>query len=248
MQVKNLSIDKLIIGTSITEILNGIKRSINGIYEGLSFFVKKLLKNKGRSESFTGYSERRQGKFNFNSKSSIKIVGVIILTGGLLYGGYKILGYIPLNSSNDGGKIKVQGAKSSQDVYREFLFPLKDENGEELSKIKYSIEKAELKDEIIVKGQKARAVEGRTFLILTVKVINEYRQAVEIETRDYVRLSVNGNEEEWLAAEIHNDPVQVQAISTKFTRLGFAINENDKNLAIRVGEINGDKEKIELNL
>ena len=109
------------------------------------------------------------------------------------------------------------------------------------------IEKAELREEIIIEGQKASAVEGRIFLILTVKATNEHNQAIEISTRDYVRASVNGNKEEWLAAGMHNDPVEVQAISTKYTRLGFPIDENDKNIVLRVGEIDGEKEEIDIN-
>jgi hypothetical protein len=42
--------------------------------------------------------------------------------------------------------------------------------------------------------------------------------------------------------------VEVQAISTKFTRVGFPINENDSDLKLRVGEIEGEKETIPLEL
>ena len=102
-------------------------------------------------------------------------------------------------------------------------------------------------DEIIVEGKRATTVKGRTFLIVTLKITNEYTQSIDMDTRDYVRLSVEPNQE-WQAPDIHNDPVQVQAISTKYTRLGFPINETDKNLILRVGEINGTKEEIPLTL
>src|SRR3989344_3040507 len=129
---------------------------------------------------------------------------------------------------------------------KEFLFPLKNDKGEEVAKLKYLIEKAELRDEIVVKGQRAKAIKGRTFLILNLKIANEFNQSIEIKSRDYVRLSVNGNKDEWLAPDIHNAPVEVQAISTKYTRIGFPINDTDHDLVIRVGEINGDKEEIAL--
>ena len=127
-----------------------------------------------------------------------------------------------------------------------FAFPLKDNKVEKVAEVKYMIEKAELRDEIIVQGKRATAVKGRTFLIFNLKVSNEFTQSIEINTKDYVRLSVNGNEEEWLAPDIHNDPVTVQAISTKYTRVGFPINDSDTNLIIRIGEIEGEKEKIPL--
>lgn len=106
---------------------------------------------------------------------------------------------------------------------------------------------AELQDEIVIKGQKANAVKGKEFLIINLKLTNNYSKTIQINTRDYIRLSVNKSDEK-LAADIHNDPVEVQAISTKYTRLGFPIDETDKNLTLYVGEINGKKESITLNL
>lgn len=136
--------------------------------------------------------------------------------------------------------------KARQILNKEFEFPLKDAKGNAISKIKYGIESAELQDSIIVKGQRARAVKGRTFLILNLKISNNFTQGIEINSRDYVRLSINSSKE-LIAADIHNDPVAIQAISTKFTRLGFPINDSDKNLMLRIGEIKGKKETINLN-
>lgn len=137
-------------------------------------------------------------------------------------------------------------AKAKQVLNKTFYFPLKDAKGTEISKIVYTIQDAQLQDEIIVKGQRARAVKGRTFLVLNVKIKNDHKQTIEISSRDYVRLSLNDSKE-LLAADIHNDPVQVQAISTKYTRIAFPINDSDKNLILHIGEISGKKEELELN-
>lgn len=144
-------------------------------------------------------------------------------------------------------RMEVKDAIFVTDVNKEFNFPLKDLSGEEVSKIKYMIEKTELTDEIITEGKRATAVKGRIFLILVLKITNQYEKPIEINTRDYVRLSVNGNEKELLAPDTHNDPVEIQAISTKYTRVGFIINDSDKDHTLYVGEIQGDKEKIRLD-
>lgn len=148
--------------------------------------------------------------------------------------------------SND-KRVVIDKPKSEQKLNKVLSFPLKDQTGKEVSKFTYEIQNAELRDQIIVKGQKASAVKGRTFLIVNLKITNNYDKNIELNVKDYVRLIV-GNSSEKLAPEIHNDPADVQAISTKYTRVGFAINDTDKNLKLQVGEITGTKETINLSL
>lgn len=138
----------------------------------------------------------------------------------------------------------LPGAKKTASINREFIFPIKNEAGEEVSQLRYVIESAELRDEIIVKGQKATSIEGRTFLVVSVKLTNSMERAISINTRDYVRLIRNGNPAEQLAPDIHNDPVSVQPISIKYARIGFPINETDTDLQLQVGEIQGQKEIV----
>lgn len=140
----------------------------------------------------------------------------------------------------------IQPAKSSVPINKSSSFNVKDDSGRNLGKIEYSLDNAELRNEIVVKGERATAVKGRTFLIINIKLQNANENTVTINTRDYIRLSVNGNTKEWLAPDIYNDPVEIQAISTKFSRVGFPINDTDANLKLQVGEISGDKTTIDL--
>ena len=130
---------------------------------------------------------------------------------------------------------------------KEFDFPLKDATGKTVSKFNYTIQSAEEDNQVIIKGQVATAVQGKVFLILNLKITNSFDKDVQLNTRDYVRLIID-NSSDRLAADIHNDPVDVQAISTKFTRIGFPIDQDSKNLKLEVGEIDGSKQTIQLNL
>lgn len=172
------------------------------------------------------------------------IVGVILL----------LLGFFALRKSSglsdslsSGGKITLQKAKATQEINKEVRFPLKDSSGKEVSKIRYLIESAEIRDELIVKGKKARAVDGRTFLVIKLKIINTYKASIQVSARDYIRLTVNGGKDKF-AADIHSDPVEIQPDSTKQSRLAFPINEDDKNLTLFIGELNGSKEEFKLKL
>lgn len=153
-----------------------------------------------------------------------------------------------LRNTNSSSDINIADAKAVFTVNKEFSTPLFDNKGKEVFKIRYTIETVEKRDEIIAKGQRARSVKGRTFLIVNIKIVNDYNQSVTIQSRDYIRISLNNDKNQWLAPDIHNDPIEIQAISTKFTRVGIAINDSDSNIVIRVGEINGPKEDIEINI
>jgi len=171
-------------------------------------------------------------------------LGIVALIGWLLFSRTSS----PSASGQSSGSSESK-ARSSQEINRDFEYEITKAVGKEPEKkLKMTIEKAELVDEIVVKGQKATAVPGRTFLILSVKLTNPTQQTIKMESRNYVRLSVNKNESEFLAPDIHNDPVEIQAISTKFTRIGFPVNTKDQDFVLQVGEITGEKQKVELSI
>lgn len=145
-----------------------------------------------------------------------------------------------------GEKVSLSEPLATSSVNQTFEFPLMDQDGNEVSRIQYALETAELRDEIIVKGQRARAVNGKAFLTITLKITNSYEQGIDINSRDYVRLSVAGSSE-LKAPSIHNDPVEVQAISTKESRVGFTVEDGQKQFTVYIGEIKGEKQAVELN-
>lgn len=183
---------------------------------------------------------------HFMKKKKIIFIGILVLViGFILVRAVSTLTKAAAPTTDNRAAIK--GPRATLPLNKEFAFPLKDAKGKELTKIKYTIENAELRDEIIVKGSRATAIKGRTFLTLSIKLVNDYDKAIELNTRDYIRLIVAGKDQEQMAADIHNDPVTIQAISTKTTRLGFPVNDADKNLVLIIGEIKGEKQRVELN-
>jgi hypothetical protein len=174
---------------------------------------------------------------------------ITLIIGGLMAtllisAGIKII----TDKINSGNKSAVQSTSQSRtlEINREFTFPVKTADNQEITKIKFAVQKANIGNEIVIKGQKATAVPGRTFLTIDLKITNDYNQSIQINTRDYVRLQVD-DKNELLAPDIHNDPVEVQAISTKYTRVGFPVNISDDTFVLQIGEIKGDKQKVDLN-
>jgi len=183
-----------------------------------------------------------------NKKKKLIIYGVVglvlIIFLLIIRSGRKNNNPVVAGSSNT----TINPAVATKEIKREFSYPLRNSKSEEVSTLKFFIETAEIRNEILVKGQRAQAVSGREFLIINLKITNQYTNAIQLNTKDYIRLAVNGNENEWLAPDIHNDPVEVQADSTKYTRVGFPVNTSDKDFILRVGEINGSKETIKLEI
>ena len=196
--------------------------------------------------------ESYSGRKSFASKLSAykkPLIGIaIVLVVLFLAVRFNPFGGGDTSSVAGASKTVIKDAVATQDLNREFKFPLKDEKGLVLGEIKYVVENAELRDEIVVKGKKASAVAGRVFLVLNLKVTNDTNQTISMNTKDYVRLFINGNDNEPLSPSIHNDPVVVDAISVKSTRIGFAINESDKQLKVKIGEIQGEKTEVVLDL
>lgn len=180
-------------------------------------------------------------------KKYIFIASVLVAIVLVIFGLTRVMSNKSTSSGTLGEQVEIAAPKAKIDLNKEFSFPLLNDKGQEISSIRYVIENAELQDEIIVKGQKATSVKGKTFLIVNLKVTNEYNKAITINTRDYIRLVVNGNDKELLAPEIHNDPVEVLAISTKYTRVGFTISDSDQSLKLKIGEITSDKTDVDLN-
>lgn len=209
--------------------------------------IKEKLMNIRSSQNTPnlGYSPRN----NFRGKEklilTVSAIVLVVLIGTAFYIGLSRQDSVGLSYSDTRPEAAI--AKARQELNKKFNFPITDADGKKAGEVEYTILNAELQDSIIVKGQRAQAVKGRTFLILNLKLINDNSQGIEINTKDYIRLSVN-KKDEWVASEIHNDPVQVQAISTKYTRIGFPINDTDKDLTLKIGEINGDKQNLNLEL
>lgn len=175
------------------------------------------------------------------------LVGLVVIIVGsiIVKNSSSSTGAVSVLSSDK--RVDVEKPRAEQKINKTYSFPLKDQTGKEVSKFTYEVQNAELRDEILVKGQRATAVKGRTFLIVNLKITNNYDKDIQLNVKDFLRL-ISSKSPEKLAPDIHNDPVEVQAISTKYTRVGFPINDNDKDLSLQIGEITGTKDIVKLSL
>jgi hypothetical protein len=138
---------------------------------------------------------------------------------------------------------------AQETLNKKYVFPLTDGNGNTVTNFDYSIIDAQLRNEIVVNGKPATAIKGKSFLILNINLKNDYKQPINVNAKDYIRLAINGDMNTLYAADIHNDPVNVQAISTKPTRIGFVIDDTTKKLSLSIGQIKDEhKQVVSLNI
>lgn len=165
----------------------------------------------------------------------IVIVGVLIMASVRLA--------LSRVNRNPGQLGAVSAEALTTPVEREFSFTVYDKNKQLSDPVRYTITTAQLTKQIIIKGQRATAVKGRIFLILNLKLVNEFGKSLFLNSRNYVRVQPKGTADR-LAPEIHNDTVEVQPLSTKLTRIGLPVNETDKEFTLLIGELDGYKEEI----
>jgi len=225
--------------------------------ELFSSFYNPLANKAGNASEGIGQRARKVRlpemsnlKFNFNKKKIRLILPIIfgLIVVAAIVSVVRGLPDAKSDPSRGSSQVAMPDTLATINLDRKFDFPLKDEKGKTAGTFEYVIESATLQKQIIVQGQRATAVSGRVFLILNLKITNNLKQMIQLNTRDYLRLVVTSNNVEQLAPEIHNDPVEVQAISTKYTRVGIALDEADvrKNVQLKVGEIDGEKQNIDL--
>lgn len=226
-----------------------IKPAVTSSVVSFTDFVQQNATDSFTSSRSTASEFKRKFQFNKFNKINKKFLVIIpVIIGGIILaivGGSSLRNNTGVLGSQAKDSVSLEKPISEKELNKTFSFPILDNSDKEVGKIQYTIEKAALRKEFVINGQKATALEGRAFLILSVKMKNDTENTVSINTRDFVRMKVKGSDE-LFAPTIHNDPVEVQAISTLPTQLGFPITDDIKEFILQIGEISGKKQTIDL--
>ena|GEM_PF-1593775 len=231
-----------------TSLFSSLRKKISTLFsfstsDSTSDAAPSYYSDAGQSSRPSTNNSHLRKQFKKNKFLFIFIVAIAVLLFSVLIASVK------KNSSGTTvlgqQKVHLNEVKSQETLNKKFQFPIRDGNGKEVTKITFLIQNAELRDQIVVKGRPANAIEGRIFLVLNLKLTNDYTKTISLNTRDFVRMTVNGSSEK-MAFDIHNDPVEVLAGSVKQTRLAMAINTTDKDIILLIGEVNGPKQTIKV--
>lgn len=111
-------------------------------------------------------------------------------------------------------------------------------------KLGFTIKTAELKKEIRVKDQTRKAREDKLYLLLRIELENNTPKRLTFATPDYVRLVAKDDKK--YAPDYHNGTVIVDPLSIKNDLIAFSVDKNQKQVSFLVGDLEGEKEKIDI--
>lgn len=171
------------------------------------------------------------------------VVIFLIIMGIIAVAAYKL----PIRNIAKVSQPQVTQSKSALAVNRDFSFPIYGNDGKKTqNSLKISLTEVERTDKILVNGQRASARDSKDFLVMYMEINNPTNDKLNVRPVDFFRMVDDAGNS--YAADVHNDPVKAEPISIKKTRIGYVVDESQNNFKFLVGEINGEKQSIEINI
>lgn len=177
---------------------------------------------------------------------SSKLFKVIVIIA-IVLAGYKIIVQPKVTQK----KVLVQQplppkpAKATTEVNKSFEFPAAVVGGKGTEDVTFTIASAELKDEIQVKGELKKANKGSQFLLLRLEIENETTEKLALTPTDYIRLVREG--EKKFSPDFHNATVIIDPLSVRRDLVSFIVDNETKSFKFLVGELEEEKETVEVN-
>jgi len=134
-------------------------------------------------------------------------------------------------------------AKASVQVGKNFDFIAVNAQKEEVP-VKFTITTVERKDEIKVKDEPKKVSSGKDFLLIRIEIQNDSTERVAIATTDRIRLEAEGGK--LFAPDYHNGNVVIDPLAVKRDLVAFIVDANQKEFSFLVGELSGEKQRIEI--
>ena len=126
-----------------------------------------------------------------------------------------------------------------------FVFSAKDKTEQEVGEVAFDLIEAKKESQIKIKGDPIEAESGKAFLVLNFEIENKTNKPLFLYPADFVRLL--GNDDKRFAPDFHNGMAQVEPISVRKDQLAFIVSDQENNFVILVGEIEAEKEQVEIN-
>lgn len=132
-------------------------------------------------------------------------------------------------------------------VNRKIEIPIRSSSGTVTGeKLAINLSTIDKSNKILIQGKPATARAGKTFIIINLEIDNSTKNQLTVRPVDFIRLQDSQGRS--FASDVHNESVKAEAVSTKRTRVGFVVDENQKDFKFLIGEITGEKQTVEISI
>lgn len=174
------------------------------------------------------------------------VIGVVILV--VAFGAVRLFAKAKpqvagTQTSNTSIASESSNAKATAEVGKTFDFTAINVNKVQ-KPVKFTILKVERKDQIMVQGEVQVAPKGADYLLVRLEIENPHTERLAIAPSDLVRLEDSGK---FFAPDYHNGNVVLDPISTKKELIAFVVKQDANNFSFQVGQLDGDKQKVEIS-
>lgn len=138
----------------------------------------------------------------------------------------------------------VAPALATVEVNKTFEFGVPVEILRTNQKIAYTVVTAERKDEIKIKGTATKAGGGKVYLILRLEINNPTTTRIQFMSADFIRMETADGKK--FSPDYHNGAVTLDPISIKKDLVAFKVDEDQKNFKFQVGELDKEKQTVEI--
>ena len=141
LQVPVITIDFSSYVEKTSDILSDMKESFSKVTTNLFNFIAGFIRQR-HEVGVTPQNFQSERKFRLpflNSKKFFRNLLILVAVPLLLITAVKLFRDAS-TKGNSSQRVEVKGAIAGQDINREFSFPLKNDKGEEVSKIKYLVD------------------------------------------------------------------------------------------------------------
>lgn len=130
-------------------------------------------------------------------------------------------------------------------VNRSFTFPAQIQGGKKTEDVTFTITTVERKNEIKVKSKPRQALPGNNFLLVRLELDNPSTERLIFASADFIRLL--GKDDKKFSPDFHNGQVIIDPLSVRRDLVSFMAAQDQKNFTLLVGELEKDKERLEIN-
>ena len=185
---------------------------------------------------------------NFGAKRTIYIVlGVILLIvlAGSVF--YFTKGRSKSGSQSDTSNQIVSENGVSAALNKKINFPIKDSSGKDTgNQLVVNFTNVERSEKILYKGRPLSPRESKDFIVVNIEIENSTKDRLTVRPADFMRLvDTQGRQ---FAADIQTDPIKVEPLSIKRTRIVYIVADNLRDLKFLIGQINADRETVEVRI